>query len=196
MYTLVMVVALVGSSIAAPQFPSSAAPPLRPFSQPQPFRPQPFRGSTPAPIFASPSPPVFASPAPIVPSPTPGIYKPLPAVKESPNAYFVIVKQASEVNYDGSFNYEYETENGIKSSVSGQLKNPGTPDEAQVIQGGYAYIAPDGTPIEVRFVADETGFHPEGAHLPVPPAIPPAIARSLEYLRSLPPSKDDELQRK
>lgn len=92
--------------------------------------------------------------------------------------------------------YRYETENGIQSQVSGALKNPGTPDEAQVIQGGYAYTAPDGTPIQVQFVADETGFHPVGAHLPTPPPIPEAIARSLEYLRSLPPSKDDQLKRK
>lgn len=92
--------------------------------------------------------------------------------------------------------YRYETENGIQSSASGTLKNPGTPDEAQVIQGGYSYIAPDGTPIQVTYFADETGFHVEGAHLPVPPPIPPAIQRSLEFLRSLPPSKDDEEKRK
>ncbi|XP_039294314.1 endocuticle structural glycoprotein SgAbd-2-like, partial [Nilaparvata lugens] len=81
----------------------------------------------------------------------------------------------------------YETENGIRSIASGGLKNPGTPDEAQVIQGSYSYTAPDGTPIQVTYYADETGFHAEGAHLPVPPPIPEAIARSLEYLRSLPP---------
>ncbi|XP_039294333.1 endocuticle structural glycoprotein ABD-4-like isoform X2 [Nilaparvata lugens] len=106
-----------------------------------------------------------------------------------------IVRQAQDgPNYDGRFNYQYETENGIQTSASGDLKNAGTPDEALVIQGSYSYTAPDGTPIQVTYVADETGFHAEGAHLPTPPPIPEAIAKSLEYLRSLPPSKEDAQQ--
>ncbi|RZF33382.1 hypothetical protein LSTR_LSTR011916 [Laodelphax striatellus] len=103
-----------------------------------------------------------------------------------------IVRQAQDgPNYDGRFNYQYETENGIQTAASGDLKNAGTPDEALVIQGSYSYTAPDGTPITVTYVADETGFHAEGAHLPTPPPIPEAIAKSLEYLRSLPPAKED-----
>lgn len=88
--------------------------------------------------------------------------------------------------------YSFESEDGIAVSSNGYLKNAGTKEEAQVIEGSYSYTAPDGTPILVKYYSDETGFHAEGAHLPVAPPVPEAIARSLEYLKSLPPSKDDQ----
>lgn len=107
-----MVVALIGSALAAPQFPSSPAPPLRPFGQTAFNRPSPFRGPStpippPPPIFASPSPPVFASPSPTLPPPTPAIYKPVAVNREiPPGQYFAIVRHASDVGFDGTFNYE------------------------------------------------------------------------------------------
>lgn len=58
------------------------------------------------------------------------------------------------------------------------------------VQGSYKYTAPDGTPISVTYVADENGFHVEGAHLPTPPPIPEAILRSLQY-NAAHPSHDD-----
>ncbi|BET00890.1 Cuticular protein [Nesidiocoris tenuis] len=92
-----------------------------------------------------------------------------------------IVSYVNENNYDGSYRYSYETGNGIVASEQGYLKNPGQKDlEAQTAQGSYSYTAPDGTPITVTWYADETGFHAEGAHLPTPPPIPEAIARSLQ----------------
>lgn len=39
----------------------------------------------------------------------------------------------------------------------------------------YRYTAPDGTPIEVKFVADENGFQPESSVLPVAPEFPHEI---------------------
>lgn len=60
------------------------------------------------------------------------------------------------------------------------------------MQGSYSYTAPDGTPISASWYADETGFHVEGAHLPTSPPIPAAIAKSLEYIRSLPPAKENQ----
>lgn len=33
------------------------------------------------------------------------------------------------------------------------------------------------------------GFHAEGAHLPTPPPIPEAIAKSLQYIRSVQPQQ-------
>lgn len=39
----------------------------------------------------------------------------------------------------------------------------------------HSYTAPDGTPVEVKFVADENGYQPESALLPVAPAFPHPI---------------------
>jgi hypothetical protein len=106
-----------------------------------------------------------------------------------------IISQQSVVNADGSFNYSFEASNGIKVEESGFVKpvidvrsgvGEGTTDEnagdSQVIQGSFSYVAPDGTPISLKYVADETGFHPEGAHLPTLPPIPGPIQEALSRL--------------
>lgn len=101
-----------------------------------------------------------------------------------------IVKQNSEVNLDGSFKSSYETGNGIVVEEQGVLKNAGNKDtEAEEVQGSYKYTAPDGTPIQITYLANENGFQPQGDHLPVaptPPPIPPLIARALEWIAAHP----------
>ncbi|KAJ8972436.1 hypothetical protein NQ317_016678 [Molorchus minor] len=100
-----------------------------------------------------------------------------------------IISQDSEVNFDGSYRSSYQTGNGITAQEQGVLKNAGNKDaEAEEVQGGFQYTAPDGTPIQLSYIANENGFQPQGAHLPVapiddktPPPIPAAILRSLEY---------------
>lgn len=69
-----------------------------------------------------------------------------------------------------NFSCSYETSNGIRAEEQGFIKNPGTNLEAQVMQGSYSYVGPDGVTYTVRYIADENGFRAEGAHLPVPPA--------------------------
>ncbi|KAL1138381.1 hypothetical protein AAG570_008445, partial [Ranatra chinensis] len=103
-----------------------------------------------------------------------------------------ILRQSTDFNFDGNFNYDFETQNGINTRASGVLKNKGTKEEAQVMEGSYRYTAPDGTPIEATWVADEGGFRIQGVHLPTPPPIPEAIVRALAYIRSLPPAKLDQ----
>ncbi|KAJ9574176.1 hypothetical protein L9F63_008432, partial [Diploptera punctata] len=105
-----------------------------------------------------------------------------------------IVSQSSSVNADGTFTSSFETEDGIKFEQSGFIKpglaprsgaegdEEGTGD-IQVVQGSFSYTAPDGTPISLTYTADETGYHPEGAHLPTPHPIPEAIQRSLSSNR-------------
>lgn len=80
--------------------------------------------------------------------------------------------------------FRYETENGITGQEEGKLYNRGTDAEALRASGYYTYTGPDNVVYTVNYKADENGFQPEGAHLPTPPPIPDAIARSLEYLRS------------
>ncbi|XP_075232810.1 endocuticle structural glycoprotein SgAbd-4-like [Lycorma delicatula] len=111
---------------------------------------------------------VFSAPQGAAPSPIP------------------IIRQDSEVNYDGSYKYSYETGNGIVGEESGYLKNPGSENAAQVAQGQVVYTSPEGITIRLIYTADEGGFQPQGDHLPTPPPIPPEIARALEYLATLP----------
>lgn len=88
-----------------------------------------------------------------------------------------IVKFDSQQNHDGSYQFAYETGNGINAQEQGYVKNAGVKDaEIQVAQGYYSYTAPDGQPIHVHYTADENGFKAEGAHLPTPPPLPKEIA--------------------
>lgn len=81
---------------------------------------------------------------------------------------------------DGSYSYSFETSNGIRSQEAGN---------ANGVSGAFSFSSPDGTPIALTYTADENGFHPQGAHLPILPPIPEAILRSLEYIAAHPPQK-------
>ncbi|XP_057326229.1 endocuticle structural glycoprotein SgAbd-8-like [Microplitis mediator] len=97
-----------------------------------------------------------------------------------------IVRQSQDSSPDGSYAYSYETEHGISVDEQGQATAQGPDGPAVVAQGGYQYVGDDGVNYQVRYTADENGFHPEGAHLPVSPPIPEAIARALEYISKHP----------
>ncbi|XP_042218180.1 cuticle protein AMP1A-like [Homarus americanus] len=73
---------------------------------------------------------------------------------------------------DGRYNFDFETGNGIVLSQSG---SPTGPEGAVVKAGQYSYTAPDGTPVVVKFVADENGYQPESNLLPVAPEFPHPI---------------------
>lgn len=86
----------------------------------------------------------------------------------------------------------YETGNGIKLEGSGFTKKAVVPQyddtgarqedverDVLVQVGSYSYTAPDGQVITVKYIADENGFQPQGDHIPTPPTVPDAIAKSL-----------------
>ncbi|XP_045135726.1 cuticle protein AMP1A-like [Portunus trituberculatus] len=73
---------------------------------------------------------------------------------------------------DGNYRLDVEIENGIVLAQSGA---PAGPSGTVVKAGQYSYIAPDGTPVDVKFVADENGFQPQSDVLPVAPAFPHPI---------------------
>ena len=81
----------------------------------------------------------------------------------------------------------YETANGISANEQGGLKGP----ESLIVNGGYQYTGNDGVVIQLQYTADENGFQPQGAHIPVPPPIPEAILRSLEYNAAHPEEDND-----
>jgi len=47
-------------------------------------------------------------------------------------------------NGDGTYQYNYETSNGIAAEESGFLKNPGSNFEVQTVKGSYQYYSPEG----------------------------------------------------
>lgn len=105
-----------------------------------------------------------------------------------------ITSYTNEINYDGSFQYSYTTGDGQAAQAQGYVKNPGNKDlEAQVVQGSYSYTSPEGLPITVNYIADENGFRAEGAHLPTPPPIPEAIAKSLQLIAKTQPATQNNL---
>ncbi|XP_037780195.1 cuticle protein AMP1A-like [Penaeus monodon] len=73
---------------------------------------------------------------------------------------------------DGTYKFDFEAGNGIRFSQSG---SPDGDEDAVIKTGEYSYTAPDGTPIHVRFVADENGFQPQSDALPVAPEFPHPI---------------------
>ncbi|KAK3924536.1 Endocuticle structural glycoprotein SgAbd-3 [Frankliniella fusca] len=104
-----------------------------------------------------------------------------------------ILSQDAAVNADGSFHSRFETEDGVRRQEVGQLRQLGGQDVAEVVQGQVQYSDREGNQFDLRFTADENGYHPQGAHLPQPPPIPAEIQRSIEYNLAHP--EEDESQK-
>ncbi|XP_069188745.1 cuticle protein AM1159-like [Procambarus clarkii] len=75
---------------------------------------------------------------------------------------------------NGTFTVNVKTGNGITMSRSG---SPSGTNGSVVQTGEFSYTAPDGTPVTVKFVADENGFQPQSNMMPVAPAFPHPIAQ-------------------
>ncbi|XP_018574964.1 endocuticle structural glycoprotein SgAbd-8-like [Anoplophora glabripennis] len=92
-----------------------------------------------------------------------------------------IIRESNEVNIDGSYQWSFEADNGISAQESGQIKNANSQDPIEEAQGSFQYTGPDGAAIQLQYVANENGFQPQGAHLPVAPPIPIEIQRALDW---------------
>ncbi|XP_046960688.1 endocuticle structural glycoprotein SgAbd-8-like [Vanessa cardui] len=111
------------------------------------------------------------------------------AAPQAPAEPIPIVRQDSEINGDGSYQYSFETGNGISADEKGEVKKVGDVDTLAV-SGQFQYPSEDGQNIQLTYVADENGFQPQGAHLPTAPPVPEAIQRSLAYLATAPPQTE------
>jgi hypothetical protein len=80
--------------------------------------------------------------------------------------------------------HRFESGNGIQLEESGKVKQIDPENAGMTSRGSYSYTAPDGTPIKVDWVADENGFRPSGAHLPVAPPMPDHVVKLLADLRA------------
>ncbi|XP_075971209.1 flexible cuticle protein 12-like [Anticarsia gemmatalis] len=91
------------------------------------------------------------------------------AAPAGPDADAQVLRYESDnIGVDG-FSYAYETSNGISHSEQGQVTNAGSENEAIAVRGQFSYTGPDGQIYTVTYIADENGFQPQGAHLPVAP---------------------------
>ncbi|XP_067648306.1 pupal cuticle protein Edg-78E-like [Eurosta solidaginis] len=104
----------------------------------------------------------------------------------SADAHAEIRSYTNDLKEDGSYNYQFETSNGISAQESGVGGHYAT--------GSSQYYSPDGQLIQLTYTADENGFQPQGAHLPTPPPIPEAILKALEYIRTHPPQPENQQQ--
>ncbi|KAL0117413.1 hypothetical protein PUN28_010324 [Cardiocondyla obscurior] len=86
-----------------------------------------------------------------------------------------IISYSNENAGDGNYQYNYETGNGIAVQETGHKQG-----ESESVSGSFSYTGPDGMQYSITYTADEHGFHPQGAHLPTPPPIPPEIQRGVE----------------
>ncbi|XP_063587524.1 endocuticle structural glycoprotein SgAbd-2-like [Penaeus indicus] len=142
----------------------------------------------------------YPTPAPPTPTPTPGYTYQEPEQTylapgtraedskedsaeepEAPVESVPILKDERVNNEDGSYTVDVETGNGIELAEAGTLSSNGT----AIKTGQYSYTAPDGSVIEVKFVADENGFQAESDALPVAPEfpheIPEFVLRQIEF---------------
>ncbi|CAG9768964.1 unnamed protein product [Ceutorhynchus assimilis] len=91
-----------------------------------------------------------------------------------------ILAQTSDILPDGSFQSNYETADGTKVEQTGTIKQVGE-EVVQTIHGSISYTDKEGNKHDLTYVADENGFQPQSADLPVVPEIPLPIQKSLEY---------------
>uniref|UniRef100_A0A034UYY4 Larval cuticle protein 1 n=1 Tax=Bactrocera dorsalis TaxID=27457 RepID=A0A034UYY4_BACDO len=80
-----------------------------------------------------------------------------------------IVRQDYVSDASGSYNFGFETANGIQRVESGDVYNK--PKSSLNVEGSYSYTGDDGRTYTVNYRADENGFHAEGDHLPTPPPL-------------------------
>ena len=85
------------------------------------------------------------------------------------------------------FNFMYKTANDINAMAEGELRNI-CDEDVSVMTGSYDYKGPDGKTYKVDWYADETGFHPTGAHFPQPvqpdhPEVAAAVKAQIAFAR-------------
>lgn len=97
--------------------------------------------------------------------------------RPSDESHAVEVLREDDVRPDG-FSTKSETDNHIVDNREG--------DKDGNIHGSYSWISPEGEKIEITYVADEHGYQPSGAAIPVAPEIPKEILKSLEWIQAHP----------
>lgn len=80
---------------------------------------------------------------------------------------------SSPPNAAGDYNFNFSNDDG-----SSRQETAGP----QGVSGSYSFFTPEGEEVSIQYIADETGFHATGSHVPKAPPMPPAIRRMLDHL--------------
>ncbi|XP_042856164.1 predicted GPI-anchored protein 58 [Penaeus japonicus] len=150
------------------------------FSAPRPASRPSFSAPTPAsrPSLSAPTPasrPSFSAPR-SAPQPT------YSAPRSAPGPVVPILVDDRVHPDAGAYSFNVETGDGISRQESGS-PIPAKEGPVTAMSGSYSFTLPDGQLFELRFVADENGFQPQSAFLPVAPAFPhPIPAHALRQI--------------
>ncbi|CAL7944305.1 unnamed protein product [Xylocopa violacea] len=80
----------------------------------------------------------------------------------------VIVKETPSDNVGlGNYNYAYQLSDGQSKQESAEVVDGGSDGQFLKVRGSFSFVDPHtNVAYTVNYVADETGFHPQGEHLP------------------------------
>ena len=81
----------------------------------------------------------------------------------------VLLKEtpSDNIGLDG-YKFAYELSDGSAREESAQVETRGVEDAVLRVRGSFSWVNPeDGQTYTVTYIADENGFQPQGAHLPV-----------------------------
>ncbi|XP_066156437.1 larval cuticle protein III/IV-like [Euwallacea fornicatus] len=89
-----------------------------------------------------------------------------------------ILYSKADISPEGYFQWSYESGDGSKQEQSGHEI---VPEGGQALQGSAEWVDPEGGVHQLRYEADERGYLPSSADLPVAPAVPEAILKGLQW---------------
>ncbi|XP_017761973.1 PREDICTED: flexible cuticle protein 12-like [Eufriesea mexicana] len=80
----------------------------------------------------------------------------------------VLVKETPSDNVGlGGYNYGFQLSDGQVKQESAELVDGGADGQFLRVHGSFGFVDPyTNVAYTVNYVADETGFHPQGEHLP------------------------------
>ncbi|XP_066254880.1 endocuticle structural glycoprotein SgAbd-3-like [Euwallacea similis] len=118
----------------------------------------------------------------------------LPAGGDPKNAQ--VLRLESDITPEGSYQYAYETDNGISAQEQGNIQPQGPEQATKSVSGQFQFLTPENEQIQISYVADENGYQPTGNALPTPPPIPLAIQKALEYIAAHPQPAEPQQQKR
>ncbi|XP_055912857.1 endocuticle structural protein SgAbd-6-like [Eupeodes corollae] len=71
----------------------------------------------------------------------------------------VTLRDTRNNNGIDNYQFDFETSNGIQRQETGELKQV-EENSAIVVRGSASWTSPEGTLIELKYTADENGYHP------------------------------------